>query len=212
MVVDRLLASMTAAMLIAMWAAVRSFGSRATYVAALAAFSVATILGALSPNESTLIIARVIYGAAAGLAQPLGMVAIFQIVPANRRGTAMGIYGLGVILAPALGPCEPFDWIGFILLCLGLSVFWAALSNGQRLGWDSVFVLGAWVLAAFCLTGFLWQENRSPTPILALEVYRNPLSGRLSDHIAPHLLIFWGLVIFGVSNILMSEVGISTDF
>ncbi len=119
MVVDRLLASMTAAMLIAMWAAVRSFGSRATYVAALAAFSVATILGALSPNESTLIIARVIYGAAAGLAQPLGMVAIFQIVPANRRGTAMGIYGLGVILAPALGPCEPFDWIGFILLCLG---------------------------------------------------------------------------------------------
>jgi len=207
------LASMTAAMLAATWA-VQSFGSRAAYIAALAAFSAGSILGAMSPNDTVLIIARIIQGAAAGVAQPLGMVSIFQVFPANRRGTAMGIYGMGVILAPALGPTlggilidnyswryvfllgppfciigipmaalflptsrkmkrPPFDWPGFILLSLGIAAFLAGLSNGQRMGWDSTFVSGAFSLAAASLLGFLFQEQRTPTPILALEVYRN---------------------------------------
>lgn len=208
------LASMTAAMLAATWA-VQSFGSRTAYIAALAAFTAASIIGAFSPNDTVLIIARIIQGAAAGVAQPLGMVAIFQVFPADRRGTAMGIYGMGVILAPALGPTlggmlidnyswryvfflgppfciigillatrflptrqevkrSPFDWIGFILLSLGIAAFLAGLSNGQRMGWDSAFVCGAFSLAAASLLGFLFQEQRTPTPILALDVYRNP--------------------------------------
>lgn len=208
------LASMTAAMLIATWA-VQAFGSRATYVMALVAFTFGSILGGISPNDSVLIIARIIQGIATGLAQPLGMVAIFQAFPADRRGTAMGIYGMGVILAPALGPTvggmliddyswryvfilgppfciigmllaplflpnhretprPGFDWIGFILLSVGLASFLAGLSNGQRMGWDSVFVNGAFVLAAVTTVGFIFQEKRAATPILALDVYLNP--------------------------------------
>lgn len=97
------LASMTAAMLAATWA-VKSFGSRGTYNMALIAFALGSLLGAFSPNDNVLVAARIIQGAAAGLAQPLAMVAMFQAFPANRRGSAMGLYGMGVVLAPASAP------------------------------------------------------------------------------------------------------------
>lgn len=208
------LASMTAAMLVATWA-VRSFGSRCAYITALAAFAAGSIVGALSPNDIVLVIARVIQGSAAGLAQPLGMVEMFRVFPSNRRGTAMGLYGMGVILAPALGPTvggmlidnyswryvfflglpfcatgmllatlflsncpeakrPPFDWFGFILLSVGIAAFLAGLSNGQRLGWESACVYGAFCLAAVALFSFVVLEGRTSTPLLALDVYRNP--------------------------------------
>ncbi|MCL2789136.1 MAG: DHA2 family efflux MFS transporter permease subunit [Desulfobulbus sp.] len=208
------LASMTAAMLAATWA-VKSFGNRGTYSTALIAFALGSLLGAFSTNDVILIVARIIQGAAAGLAQPLGMVAMFQVFPANRRGSAMGLYGMGVILAPALGPTvggmlidnyswhyvfflglpfcavglvfssmflatttdskrPPFDWLGFILLSVGIAAFLAGLSNGQRMGWDSTFVRGAFFLAAITMSAFVVQERRSATPLLALEVYYNP--------------------------------------
>ena len=300
------LASMTASMLVATWA-VESFGSRATYVASLMAFIAGSLIGGLSLDDSMLIVARIIQGSAAGVAQPLGMVAVFQVFPANRRGTAMGIYGMGVILAPALGPTvggmlidnyswryifvlgppfciigtalaffflpntlaakrHPFDWIGFILISGGIAAFLAGLSNGQRLGWDSAFVLESFGISAVSLIGFVLQERRTPTPILALDVYLNPrflaasavafilgmglygstylvplfvqtiqgymptesglllmpagialgivfpLAGRLSDRVAPHILIICGLVVFGISNFLTGQADTSTEF
>ena len=42
--------------------------------------------------------------AAAGLVAPQAMATVFRVFPPDRRGRAMGIYGIGVILAPALGP------------------------------------------------------------------------------------------------------------
>ncbi len=57
-----------------------------------------------------------VQGAGAGLMMPLAMVIIFQVFPTHRRGTAMGIYAVGVVLAPALGPAlggwlvDNFSW------------------------------------------------------------------------------------------------------
>ncbi|MDR2710343.1 MAG: DHA2 family efflux MFS transporter permease subunit [Burkholderiales bacterium] len=207
-------AAMTVAMLAATWA-VKSFGTRRTYNIALIAFVLGSIVGAFSSNDVTLIIARTIQGAAAGLAQPLGMVVMFQVFPPNKRGTAMGLYGMGVILAPALGPTvggmlidsyswhyvfflglpfcvvgflmgsaflptttadkrPDFDWLGIILLSIGIATFLAGMSNGQRMGWDSLFVRGAGIVSAVALLAFVVQERRTPHPLLNLAVYRNP--------------------------------------
>src|SRR5690606_6219291 len=103
------LAAMTATMLLTAWAD-RAFGQRATVIGSLALFTAGSVLGGLAPNEDLLILARVIQGAAAGIVQPLAMVIIFQVFPPERRGAAMGIFGIGVVLAPALGP-----WIGGVL-------------------------------------------------------------------------------------------------
>lgn len=116
------LAAMTATMLLADWAN-RAFGQRLSMNVALALFSAGSVLGGMAPNETILTIARVIQGAAAGIVQPLGMVLLFQVFPANQRGAAMGIFGIGVVLAPALGP-----WIGGILI--------------DAFNWRYVFYLG----------------------------------------------------------------------
>ena len=300
------LAAMTAAMLAATWA-VQSLGTRGAYIAALVAFAASSIVGGFSPNYPVLIACRIVQGAAAGLAQPLGMVAIFQAFPPERRGMAMGMYGVGVILAPALGPTlggilidnyswryvfllgppfclvgiplasaflptrsqvnrPPFDWAGFILLCVGLVAFLSGLSNGQRMGWDSTFVVGSFCLAALAFIGFVVQEKRATAPVLALDLYLNPrfvaasavafifglglygstylvplfvqtiqgysptesglllmpagivlgfvfpLTGRLSDRVAPHIMILVGLGAFGWSTFLMAQADTSTPF
>lgn len=109
------LAAMTGTMLLNAWM-VEVIGQRTTFVAAVSLFVGASILGGLAPGEGVLILARLLQGAAAGILQPLTMQVIFQVFPADRRGSAMGIYGIGVVLAPALGPTlggimvDNFSW------------------------------------------------------------------------------------------------------
>ncbi len=79
-------------------------GLRLTFVIAMTIFLLGSIMGGLAPNQEVLIASRVITGAAAGIISPLAMVINFQIFPVHRRGFAMGIFGIGTILAPALGP------------------------------------------------------------------------------------------------------------
>lgn len=116
------LAAMTATMLLADWAD-RAFGLRTSMSAALFIFAVGSVLGALAPNEIVLTLARVIQGSATGVVQPLAMVLMFRVFPPHQRGAAMGIFGVGVVLAPALGP-----WIGGVLI--------------DAFNWRYVFFLG----------------------------------------------------------------------
>ena len=104
------LAAMTATMLLADWAD-RAFGMRLTMNAAMGVFLAGSVVGGLAPNETMLTLARVVQGAAAGIVQPLAMIMLFKVFPPDKRGAAMGIYGVGVVLAPALGP-----WIGGVLM------------------------------------------------------------------------------------------------
>ncbi|HEV7543154.1 MAG TPA: MFS transporter, partial [Reyranella sp.] len=109
------MATMTAGMLINAWLT-GVLGERRTFVGALVFFSVGALLGGSAPTEDSLIFARVLQGFSAGIAQPLVMATIFTVFPAERRGMAMGVFGLGVVFAPAIGPTlgglmiEYFSW------------------------------------------------------------------------------------------------------
>jgi DHA2 family multidrug resistance protein len=70
----------------------------------MALFTVISLLGGFAASPEQLIAARIGQGAMAGLMQPMAMYLVFRIFPRNQRGRAMGIYGMGVVLAPALGP------------------------------------------------------------------------------------------------------------
>lgn len=141
------LAAMTATMLLADWAD-RAFGMRLTMNAAMGVFLVGSVVGGLAPNETVLTLARVVQGAAAGIVQPLAMIMLFKVFPPDKRGAAMGIYGVGVVLAPALGP-----WIGGVLM--------------DAFDWRFVFYLGlpfagiAILLSNIFLPG---REQSGPLP------------------------------------------------
>ncbi len=109
------MATMTAGMLINAWLT-GIFGERRVFVSALFFFSLGALMGGSAPTEDALIFARVLQGFSAGVAQPLVMATIFTVFPPERRGMAMGVFGLGVVFAPAIGPTlgglmiEYFSW------------------------------------------------------------------------------------------------------
>jgi MFS transporter, DHA2 family, multidrug resistance protein len=97
------LATMTATMLLSAWL-IEVFGQRWVFGAMLVIFLGASALGGIAPNIETMILARILQGGAAGVVQPLAMATVYSVFPPERRGTAMGIYSVGLVLAPTLGP------------------------------------------------------------------------------------------------------------
>lgn len=97
------LSAMTVCMLSTAWL-MEAWGARATFLLAISLFFVGSLLGQFAPNYDMLIGARIMQGSGAGMLQPLSMALIFQLFPENIRGRAMGIFGMGVVLGPALGP------------------------------------------------------------------------------------------------------------
>ncbi|MCC5860154.1 MAG: multidrug efflux MFS transporter [Ectothiorhodospiraceae bacterium] len=209
------LAAMTACMLANAWA-LHAFGMRAAYIGAMAVFILASLAGAASPDENLIILSRVVQGAMAGIIQPLAMTVIFQVFPPRQRGLGMGIYGLGVILGPAVGPAlggvlvdwfswravfympiptcllgmvcalffspgrEPgrrrtaFDWFGFGLLCAALTLLLWGLSNGQRLGWETVSIRGALLAGLAGGALFILWQIRAAQPMLNVRIFAVP--------------------------------------
>ena len=108
-------AAMTAGMLLQAWL-VSIFGERATYAACLLGFLVGVVMSGLAPNSETLTAGRLIQGLTAGIIQPLAMAICFKVFPPAQRGTAMGIFSMGIVFAPAMGPTlggfaiEWFNW------------------------------------------------------------------------------------------------------
>ncbi|MDF1724377.1 MAG: DHA2 family efflux MFS transporter permease subunit [Alcanivorax sp.] len=141
------LAAMTVGMLLNAWCAQR-FGARGAYLLAMGLFIVVSIIGAVSEQFPLLVAARIGQGLLAGLVQPLAMITIFQVFPLNRRGQAMGIYGLGVVLGPAIAPA-----IGGVLV--------------DTLSWRAVFlvVLPACVVGMVMAWRYLPGKDRQLAPV-----------------------------------------------
>jgi len=159
------LAAMTASMLLNAWLN-DAIGIRATFVGSLALFSVASVAGGLAPNENVLALARVAQGVSAGILQPLAMIMIFRVFPPSERGRAMGIYGVAVVLAPAIGPTlggwltDSYDWrwvfyMGLPSSLAGMVLGWAFLparvSQGKPRRFDFVGLLLLTSFLAFSL-------------------------------------------------------------
>jgi DHA2 family multidrug resistance protein len=129
------LAATAATMLATAWL-VERFGERGTFIGALAVFLAGSLLGAAATNAPVLIAARVMQGGAAGILQPLAMVTLFRVFPLEERGRAMGLYGFGVVLAPAAGPAvggalvDLFGWRSIFLLTVPFAI--AALALARR--------------------------------------------------------------------------------
>ena len=126
------MATMTAGMLINAWLT-GIFGERRIFVGALLFFSVGALMGGTAPTEHWLIFSRVLQGFSAGVAQPLVMATIFTVFPPDRRGMAMGVFGLGVVFAPAIGPTmgglmiEYFSWRYVFFISLPFCVIAAGM-------------------------------------------------------------------------------------
>jgi DHA2 family methylenomycin A resistance protein-like MFS transporter len=83
---------------------VERLGPRRTAVLGLAVFAAGTLMGALAGSLAVLIASRVVQGVGAGLASPAALTGAVGGFPAERRGTALGIWGAASGLANLVGP------------------------------------------------------------------------------------------------------------
>lgn len=67
----------------------------------------------------------------------------------------------------------PFDWNGFMLLNVALIALLVGLSNGQREGWNSDYIIGCLAIAAVCTAAFVWWQLRVEHPLLDLGLFAN---------------------------------------
>ena len=79
-------------------------GQRMAFTLAMLLFCLGSFICGFGPTLDTIILGRVIQGFSAGIIQPMIMVVLFQVFPPERRGTAMGLFSMGVVFALGLGP------------------------------------------------------------------------------------------------------------
>ncbi len=102
-VVTAYLAAVGVAQTVSGWLADR-LGRKKVFLAAMALFTVASLLCALAPTFGFLIAARALQGVAGGLMTPVAMAMIYELFEPNERGKALGYFGIAIMVAPAIGP------------------------------------------------------------------------------------------------------------
>jgi DHA2 family multidrug resistance protein len=106
----------------------RIFGRKNYLIFSIALFTIASFFCAISWSFSSLLFFRTLQGIGGGGLQPLSQSILLEVFPKEQYGKAMGIYGMGIILAPILGPifggwiADNFSWrwIYYINIPIGI--------------------------------------------------------------------------------------------
>jgi MFS transporter, DHA2 family, multidrug resistance protein len=85
------------------WLSVR-FGRKRFYMASVIVFTVSSFLCGIAPSLGMLVMFRVLQGAGGGGLQPVSQAILKDTFPPEQLGTAFAVYGMVVVLAPAIGP------------------------------------------------------------------------------------------------------------
>src|SRR5436189_751635 len=80
------------------------FGRKRLLMMAVVGFTAASFLCGLAPTLGALIVFRIIQGACGGALQPISQAVLLEAFPPRERGKAMAFWGLGIVVAPMLGP------------------------------------------------------------------------------------------------------------
>jgi MFS transporter, DHA2 family, multidrug resistance protein len=104
-------------------------GRKRFYMSCVALFTVSSFLCGMAPNLGALVVFRVLQGIGGGGLGPSEQAILADTFPPAKRGMAMAVYGMAVVLAPAIGPTlggyitDNFDWrwVFFINVPVGIA-------------------------------------------------------------------------------------------
>jgi DHA2 family multidrug resistance protein len=105
------------------------FGRKRLLMISVTGFTAASFLCGLAPTLSILVVFRIIQGLTGGALQPLSQAVLLEAFPPRDRGKAMGFWGLGIVVAPILGPVVggwltdsySWRWVFYINLPVGIA-------------------------------------------------------------------------------------------
>ncbi|MDQ0877185.1 EmrB/QacA subfamily drug resistance transporter [Paenibacillus sp. V4I3] len=116
------------------------FGAKNVFLTSVVLFTVASVLCATPNSAEWLIFFRILQGLGGGFVMPVAMAYVFRLSPPNKIGQVMGMLGVPILLAPAIGPIlsgwlvEYHSWHWIFLINLPVGIF--------------SFIFGLWKLPA----------------------------------------------------------------
>ena len=154
------------------------YGIKRMYISGLAIFVAGSLLAGLAPSLWTLVAARALKGIGGGIAVPCGTALLFRGFSRRELGFALGVFGLALLFAPALGPVVGgwlvdhglWRWIFFINVPIGAAGILVAshfLTEQRRVSithWDALGLataipgFGAALYATSIVTRHGWTD------------------------------------------------------
>jgi DHA2 family multidrug resistance protein len=106
----------------------RVFGRKQYLIISIIIFTLSSLLCGAAPNLGTLVVARILQGLGGGGLQPISQAILLESFPPKERGMAMAVFGMGIVLAPTVGPIVggwitdswSWRWIFYINLPIGI--------------------------------------------------------------------------------------------
>lgn len=152
------------------WLADR-YGRKRVFLVSLGLFAVGSLLAAVSVNLGFLVASRFAQGLGGGAIMPVGLAMIYELFPADRRGAALGVWGIAAMAAPALGPvvggylvtAAGWRWLFLINVPIGAVGIVAGMRLLRDVGYRErrSFDLPGLVLAVGALSVLLLTLSRS---------------------------------------------------
>ncbi|WP_152654975.1 DHA2 family efflux MFS transporter permease subunit [Oceanobacillus sp. CFH 90083] len=105
-----------------------TFTTRSLFLTAMSLFIIGTLICGIAPEFFSLLAGRILQAAGAGIMMPLMQTILILIYPKEKRGSAMGMFGLVISFAPAIGPTlsgyivEHFPWRTLFFMVLPIAV------------------------------------------------------------------------------------------
>jgi DHA2 family multidrug resistance protein len=192
------------------------FGRRNYFAGSIALFTVASFFCGNAGSLEELVFWRVVQGLGGGALLSTSQAILYEEFPRSEYGTAMAIFGVGVMVGPTLGPTlggyitDVFGWpwifyinlpigmlalalsltfiqdslhavrtakvdyIGLVLLAVGVGTLQTMLERGERLDWfASAEVMRYAVISAVSLVGFVWHELTTEHPVVDLRILKS---------------------------------------
>lgn len=145
---------------------IERFTTRGLFLTAMSLFAFGTLTAAVSPNFTFLLIGRIFQASGAGIMMPLFQTILFLLFPIERRGRAMGMFGLVIAFAPAIGPSlsgwlvDQFPWRSVFYVVLPFAIInlvaaYFLLKNVTERTFPKVDILSI-ILSTFGFGGLLY--------------------------------------------------------
>jgi EmrB/QacA subfamily drug resistance transporter len=117
------------------------FGFKKIFIFSLTVFTIGSLLCGLAWSNESMIIFRIIQAIGGGALMPVSQAMLFRLFPREKRGQVMGLFGISIMFAPAIGPTlsgyiiEYMDWrlIFFINVPIGVVATLIAMVSFKEL-------------------------------------------------------------------------------
>jgi EmrB/QacA subfamily drug resistance transporter len=126
------------------------FSTKKLFLAIFALFFAGSLLAAWGVNFPVLLAGRIMQAICAGVLLPMSITILLLVFPRDKRGSAMGIYNLVIMFAPAIGP-----------------VISGVLTD--KIGWHIMFLTGAIFAAVIILIGAVFMKSFGETKRVSLD-------------------------------------------